>query len=459
MTLPEFLALALTLTIIFTVVSGYPVAFMMAGVSLAFAMLGVTLGAFDMALLMAYPQRVYGAVMRNETLLAIPLFVFLGHAVAKTGISERMLTALASLMGHKAGGLSFGVLLVGTMLSVSSGVAGGIEVAMGLIAMPAMLKARYHPALAAGTICASSTLAQLIPPSTVLILAADLMQGVVLRAQLEAGMFTLPPVSVGDVFAGAIVPSMVLVVIYAIGLAIVAWRKPHLCPPIPIEHAHERATPRQLLITFAPPLVLMFIVLGSVLGGISTATEAAALGSLGVVLMAIVQRTIDWPKLLDIGYKTAMTTATMMIVIMAASLFSLVFRGFGGEHIVESFLRHLPGGLFGAMFFLMVLVFLLGFFIDTFEILLLTIPVFGLPLVKMGADPVWLCVMLGINLQTSFMTPPFGYALFYMRASAPPSVATRDIWLGALPFVGLQLLTLCIVWAFPQLVTGLAGGL
>ncbi len=452
MSLSEVLSIALMLTLILTALSGYPVAITMAGTALFFAGLGTILGAFEISFLSGYASRIYAGVMKNETLLAIPLFVFLGHTLARTGLAERMLTSASILLGKRTGGLGFCVIGVGAILAATTGVVGASVVAMSLIALPSMMRAGYDKSLASGLVASSATLAQIIPPSTVLILAADLMQGIVLRGQLEAGLFTLQPVSVGDIFAGALIPGLFLVIVYALYLLWICIKSPHKCPPL-LEDIDNTLSTAHHIQNFGLPLLLVSIVLGSVLFGVATANESAALGSIGALLIAHFSKQLNWQTLKDIGYETAITTGTMMFIIMAASLFSLVFRGLGGEHIVEHFLTTLPGGLFGATAVLLIVCFILGGFIDTFEILLLTLPIFGLPLIKMGADPIWLCVLMGLVLQKSFLMPPFGYALMYLKSVAPQEIETKHIWAGAMPFVGLQIIVIGLVWAFPETAT------
>ncbi|HEU0153923.1 MAG TPA: TRAP transporter large permease subunit [Arenimonas sp.] len=431
--------------------SGFPVAFVLGGVALLAAGAGIAMGSFDPSFLEAFPNRVFG-VMTNETLVAVPLFVFMGVMLEKSRIAESLLEALASLFGKKRGGLVVAVLLVGALLAASTGIVGATVVAMGLISLPTMLRNGYCPRLASGAICASGTLGQIIPPSIVLVLLGDQLGNAYQQAQLRQGVFAPETISVGDLFAGALVPGLGLVVLYLAYVLWVAWRQPERAPAMP------SAAPRSalsLVRAIVPALSLILLVLGSILGGFATATEAAAVGAVGATLFAALYGQLGWARLREVSEQTVKVTAMVFAILLGAALFSLVFRGYGGDDLVHEALSALPGGKWGAVVAVMLLMFLLGFVLDFIEIVFVVVPIVGPVLLALGVDPVWLGVMMAINLQTSFLTPPFGFALFYLRGVAPPELATGDIYRGVLPFIGLQLLMLALVAAFPALATAL----
>jgi tripartite ATP-independent transporter DctM subunit len=450
--LAEALAIALFATLMAALLLGFPVAFTLAGVSLLFAGIGHLLGHFDLVLFLGLAPRYFG-VMTNETLVAVPLFILMGMILERSGIAEDLLTTMGRLFGPVRGGLGFSVVLVGAVLAASTGVVGATVVTMGLIALPAMLKAGYDPRLASGVICASATLAQIVPPSTLLIFLADILQGVNQAAQLQKGNFAPTPVSVGDLFAGALLPGLLLVGLYLAWVALQALLFPARCPALETPPEERRALFRSLVPALILPLGLILAVLGSILAGIATATESASIGAVGAVLWAILRRRLTWALFWEATVGTARTTAVIFAILLGASVFSLVFRGLGGEALVTDALAALPGGATGALLVCMLVMFLLGFFLDTLEIIFVMVPIFGPPLLFMGIDPIWLGVLIGINLQTSFLTPPFGFTLFYLRSVAPPAVATSAIWAGVAPFVALQLLGLVLVWAAPRTAT------
>jgi tripartite ATP-independent transporter DctM subunit len=450
----ELLAIGLFLGVCTGLLLGYPVAFTLAGISLLFAGIGHLLGHFDLVFFLGLAPRYFG-VMTNETLVAVPLFVFMGFVLERSRIAEELLQTLGVLFGTLRGGLGYAVVVVGAVLAASTGVVGAVVITMSLISLPTMLKAGYDPKLATGVICASATLAQLIPPSTVLIFVADILQGVNQTAQLQLGNLAPEPVSVGDLFAGAFIPGLLLVGLYLLRVAWQALADPASCPPLVLPEGERRALRRRVLVVLVFPSLLIASVLGSILAGIATATESASLGAVGAMLFAAARGRMSLALLREASLRTALTTSMIFVILLGASVFSLVFRGLGGEALVEEALRAVPGGVVGAMAVFMLVMFVLGFFLDTFEIIFIMVPVFGPPLIVLGCDPVWLGVMIGINLQTSFLTPPFGATLFYMRSAAPPGIATAEIWRGAVPWVGLQLIGLLLVWAFPVLATWL----
>ncbi len=433
--------------------AGYPVAFTLAGVSLLFAGLGWLLGAFDPAYLSAFPNRVFG-VMTNETLIAVPLFVFMGVMLERSRLAEDLLATVAGLFGRLRGGLVVAVLLVGALLAASTGIVGATVVTMGLISLPVMLRHGYDPKLATGSIAAAGTLGQIIPPSIVLVLLGDQLGNAYQQAQLRLGNFAPKTVSVGDLFAGALIPGLILVGLYLLYALWVAWRHPARAPAIA---RGERVGAWRAVLAMLPPLLLILAVLGSILGGIATPTEAAAVGAVGATLFAALRRELSPSRLLEVALRTVKITAMVFAILIGAALFSLVFRGYGGDDLVHELLGSLPGGTVGAVLAVMLMMFLLGFVLDFIEITFVVVPIVGPVLLAMGVDPVWLGVMMAINLQTSFLTPPFGFALFYLRGVTPPQVRTAQIYRGALPFIGLQLLMLLVLALWPELATWLPG--
>ncbi|MEW6444711.1 MAG: TRAP transporter large permease [Pseudomonadota bacterium] len=431
---------------------GYPVAFTLAGVSLSVALLGHLLGAFDLSLLEALPNRLFGA-MGSDTLLAVPLFILMGVILEKARIAEDLLGSLAGLAGQRPGSLAFAVLLVGALLAASTGIVGATVVTMGLLALPAMMQRGYDTRLACGTICAAGTLGQIIPPSIILVLLGDQLASAYSQAQIAQGIYAPKTVSVGDLFAGALIPGLLLVVLYALYLGWVAWRHP---ARMPAETAGTASVPiAALLKALWPPLLLIFAVLGSILGGIATAGEAAAVGASGALLLAGLRGRLSRPVLGEAARATVRMTSMVFLILIGASVFSLVFRGFGGDEVVHAWLSSLPGGTIGAMIVVMLAMFLLGFMLDFIEIIFVVVPIVAPILLQMGIDPVWLGVMIAINLQTSFLTPPFGFALFYLRGAAPSQIATPEIYRGVLPFIGLQLAMLIILAFWPGIATWL----
>ncbi len=449
MSLPEILCVAMSLSLCAALLLGFPVAFTLAGVALLFAGLGSLMGAFDLALLGGLPSRVFG-IMTNEVLVAVPLFVFMGVALERSQLAERLLAGIGGLFGSMRNGLSIAVVMVGMLMAASTGIVGATVVTMGLLSLPTMLKAGYDPKRATGTICAAGTLGQIIPPSIVLILLADVLQGANIQAQLARGNFAPDSVSVLDLFAGAFLPGLLLVAFYLFWQFWVAWRHPDSCPPLSGKR-HWRAVTRDIL----PLVVLIVAVLGSIVTGVATPTESAAVGAAGAIGLAGWHGQLTVTILRQIMEKTARISAMIFTILIGASVFSLVFRGLEGDQLVASALGDLPGGRMTAMMILMVGIFLLGFILDFIEIIFVVVPILGPVLLGMGFDPVWFGVMIALNLQTSFLTPPFGFALFYLRGVAPPSVRTRDIYRGAIPFIILQIIVLGLLALFPSLATWL----
>jgi len=514
----EWLDLAMFIALCVFVLIGYPIAFTLAGTALVFALLGMSMGAFDPDFLGVFPNRIYG-VMTNEVLIAIPLFVFMGVMLERSKVAEELLDTMGQLFGRLRGGLGISVSVVGAMLAASTGIVGATVITMGLISLPTMLRRKYDPALACGSIAAAGTLGQIIPPSIVLVVLGDQISNAHQEAQRALGNFSPEPVSVGDLFAGALIPGLALVALYIAYQVIVAFVRPKSSPAIPRDEATSASgnMTGRVLHALVAPLVLIVSVLGSILIGVATPTEAAGVGAIGATLLAgyrlaegrpvpiyaaaagligvlILTTFVDTRATRDHiapGEKVAIAFAVLMClgilwglvvslwrvfrsdtlrpvmrttarlstmifaIIIAAQIFSLVFRGLGGDDMVHEFLHGLPGGVVGAMIFVMALMFVMGFFLDTIEILFIVVPIVGPVLLKFGLDPVWLGVMMAVNLQTSFLTPPLGYALFYLRSVAPPEVTTMHIYRGVMPFVFMQLMMLVILTYFPTMATWL----
>ena len=449
----EWVALLLFLSVILVLLAGFPVAFTLGGTALIFAGAGVVSGEFNAALLTGLPNRVFG-IMNNETLVAVPLFVFMGVTLERARIAEDLLETLSGLFGSLRGGLGVSVTLVGMLLAASTGIVGATVVTMGLLSLPTMLRRGYSPEISAGTICASGTLGQIIPPSIILVMLGDVMTSAYQQAQLEMGIFSPKTVSVGDLFAGALIPGLLLVLLYVIYIIGVAFFKPQSMP------AHQRGPDDevsyvQVFRALVPPLLLIFAVLGSILAGVATPTEAAGVGAMGALLLAIGRRQLTLVRLQEVMQSTLRISSMVFLILIGASMFSLVFRGYGGDDGVRAILESLPGGVVGAVIVVMLVMFLLGFVLDFIEITFVVVPIVGPVLLAMGLDPVWLGIMIAINLQTSFLTPPFGFALFYLRGVAPPEITTPQIYRGVIPFVAIQLFALLLLAIFPGLVTWL----
>ena len=504
MPLPELLAVLMVVAVCGLLFAGYPVALTLGGASLAFAALGHALGAMDLSLLYALPQRIFG-VMTNTVLLAIPLFIFMGVMLERSRIAEDLLETMGRLFGSLPGGLGISVVLVGVLLAAAKGVVGATVVTIALITLPTMLRHGYDKRLAAGTVAATATLAQILPPATVLVLLGDQLNNSFQAAQLAKGIFAPESVSVSDLFAGALVPGLTLVALYLLFLVAIAIVRPAAVPPIPPDPAapHGLALVMQVAKAMVAPALLIVVVLGSILIGLATPTEAAAVGAVGAILLAALR--IDgatrWPAYLCVagflalialrmafpqivlvvlmlavagalmfavhqvwraGYlaltvtKTTQMTSMIFTILIGATLFSLVFRGLGGDDMVHRALADLPGGVTGAILAVMLAMFLLGFVMDAFEIIFVVIPIVAPPLLAMpGVDPIWLGIMMAVNLQTSYMHPPLGPTLFFLRGVAPPEITTRHIYVGIIPFVLIQLAMLLVLWFVPGLATGL----
>ncbi|MEM7694833.1 MAG: TRAP transporter large permease subunit [Pseudomonadota bacterium] len=507
----EHLDLLMFAGLVVAILTGFPAAFAIGGVAMLFALWGSSLGVFDLGLLGALGQRVFG-ILTNPVLIAIPLFVFMGLVLEKSKIAEELLTTMGRLFGHRPGGLGISVVLVGALLAASTGIVGATVVAMGLIALPAMLRAGTAPSLGAGIVATSGTLGQIIPPSTLLIILSDVMSNAYQQAQYAAGKFTIDTISVGETFAAALFPGLVLVAIYIAYLWLRARLRPQDLPPLKNVAPVSR---RALLTVILPPIALILAVLGSILGGVATPSEAASVGAVGAILMAgarlgpqrliltgaaafaalavlasarpirlqradtdaadlvvaaiaatllsvgLAALILSLRRIAQSGILTPVMRGTMTIsamifaTIITASMFSLVLVGLGGETRIEQILEAMPGGATGALLFAMALIFVLGFFLDFVEISVILLPLLLPVLIGMGHDPTWLAVLVAINLQTSFLTPPFGFSLFYLRGAAPPEVTTGAIYRGVLPFIALQALGIAVIWFIPQIATAL----
>ncbi|TGY87842.1 TRAP transporter large permease subunit [Marinicauda algicola] len=513
----ELLPFAMFVLAFVALLRGYPVAFTLAGVGIVFALIGAALEIFDPIHLRAFPQRIYGNIMEMDKaiLVAVPLFVFMGVMLEKSRVAEELLEAMGALFGSLRGGLGISVVVVGALLAASTGIVGATVVTMGLLSLPTMLRRGYDPALASGSIAAAGTLGQIIPPSIVLVLLGDQLSGAYSEAQRAQGIFSPDIVSVGDLFAGALIPGIVLVLVYVGYQLVMAAINPKGSPAIPKEEL--KLSWGALLRALVPPLILIVAVLGSILSGLATPTEAAGVGALGATLLAGYRNAgaetnpgrgrsvialsalalialIGSVLVVDLrtaGPGTAMTlafalvalavagtglalwrlnatgvldevmtttaqiSAMVFVILIGASLFSLVFRELGGDAAVEHALEAVPGGVFGALAAVMIVMFLLGFFLDFIEITFVVVPIVAPVLLMMGVDPVWLGVLMALNLQTSFLTPPFGFALFYLRGVAPPEVTTGAIYRGAMPFVIIQLVAILLIVLMPWLATWL----
>ena len=448
----EFIPLLMFGVICLVLLAGFPVAFSLAGTALIFAGLGVITGTFESAFLGAIPNRLYGD-MTNMTLVAVPLFVFMGVLLEKSNLAQDLLSNMAEVIGGFRGSLAISVIFVGALIAASTGIVGATVIAMGLISLPIMLSRNYDPSLSAGTICATGTLGQIIPPSIALVILGAVLSAAYQQSQLSIGNCSARTVSVGDLFMGAIIPGLILVFCYAFYVIIRAYLSPKMAPFQVVTIVSGRW--KILLTSLLPPFILITSVLGSILLGIATPTEAAGVGALGAILLAVSKSSLTRENLTEAVETTTEITAMVFMILLGSSIFSLVFRGFGGDDLITGIFTELPGGAFGAVLVVMVIIFLLGFILDFIQITLVVVPIVGPALLMLGVDPIWLGIMIAINLQTSFLTPPFGFALFYLRGVAPDTLATKDIYRGVIPFILIQLGVLIALAIFPELVTAL----
>ncbi|WP_070987297.1 TRAP transporter large permease [Halofilum ochraceum] len=447
----DAIALLMFPVLLLLLLTGYPVAFALAGTALAFAVLfsdllpmaGIALPwepLFRSARLNILPQRIYGSIMENYTLVAVPFFIFMGAMLERAGLAEELLRTMGRLFGRLRGGLAISVVAVGTLLAAATGVIGASVVAMAVLALPVMLKYGYSAPLAAGTVTASGTLGQIIPPSIVLIILGDQMG-----------------VNVGDLFLGALIPGLLLSGLYVLWITVVAWLRPSAAPALPLDDPEfniERLG-RAVTLGLLPPLALVAAVLGTIFFGIATPTEAGAMGAFGAILLALLRRRLNLSTLRESADTSVRMTAMVFTILIGATAFATVFSALGGTWLIEDLLTGLPGGAVGFLVFVMLAVFLLGFFLDFIEITFIVVPLITPVAISMGFDPLWLGILIAMNLQASFLTPPFGFALFYLRGAAPDTVRTADIYRGVIPFIGIQLFALLIVALFPGLVTWL----
>ena len=447
----EWLPLLMFAAVCIVLLLGYPVAFTLAGVALWFAGAGILMGHFDAHILLAFPDRMFG-IITNTTLIAVPLFVFMGVMLERSRLAEELLENMAIACGRLPAGLGLSVVLVGALMAASTGIVGATVVTMGLISLPTMLKRQYSPSLACGVICSTGTLGQIIPPSIALVLLGDTLSSAYQQSQLKQGIFNAAPVSVGDLFLGAIIPGLILVGMYLAWLLYQGLRYPANAPASP---DNRGIAVSRLVASIFPPVLLIFLVLGSIMAGAATPTEAAGVGALAATLLALSKRQLSFNKLKKVAIDTTRITAMVFAILVGASVFSLVFRGLGGEHMIDTFFQHLPGGVVAAMCVVMLIIFLLGFILDFIEITFVVVPLIAPVLFAMGVDPVWLGIMIAINLQTSFLTPPFGFALFYLRGVAPDSIPTKAIYRGVIPFIVIQLALLAVLAMWPPLATWL----
>ena len=448
----ELIPLVMFGVICIVLLAGFPVAFSLAGTALIFSGIGIMTNTFDGSLLGTIPNRLYGD-MTNMTLVAVPLFIFMGVLLEKSNLAQDLLSNMADLMGGFKGSLAISVIFVGALIAASTGIVGATVIAMGLISLPIMLQRNYDQSLAAGTICATGTLGQIIPPSIALVILGDVLSASYQQSQLSIGNFSARTVSVGDLFMGAVVPGLILVIAYAAYVIIRAHISPSLAPAQEVKAVKNRK--KIIFTTLLPPFVLIASVLGSILAGIATPSEAAGVGAFGGLILTLSKSSLTKKNLTEAVETTTEITAMVFMILLGSSIFSLVFRGFGGDDLISSVFASLPGGVFSAVLLVMVIIFLLGFILDFIQITLVVVPIVGPALLSLGVDPIWLGIMIAINLQTSFLTPPFGFALFYLRGVAPDSLPTEAIYKGVVPFILIQLAVLICLAIFPGLVTTL----
>ena len=450
---PEILAIVMFLTTLGLLLFGFPVAFTLAGSALLFGFLGDALEVFNFRMMGFFPQRIFGTMI-NEPLVAVPLFIFMGIMLEKTKIAAGLLQSIGELFGSTKGGLGIGVVIVGMLLAASTGIVGATVVTMGMLSLPSMIKAGYDQKIATGTICAAGTLGQIIPPSIVLVLLATILQGANEEAAMLKGDLAPDPVTAIDLFAGALMPGFMLVVMFIIFIYFYARIFPNSCPPIQTVKSRSEIY-KEAFKSIFPPLILIVLVLGSILMGVATPTESASVGAVGAAIIAFTKGELTFQNLKEVSLNTVKLSSFVFVILIGASMFSLVFRGFNGDAMIEHFLGSLPGGLFTALLIVMIAIFFLGFFLDYIEIIFVIVPLVGPILIANGADPLWLGILISLNLQTSFLTPPFGFSLFFLRGVAPNEIQTRNMYKGVMPFIGIQVLAIIIVALFPSIATWL----
>ena len=450
---PEILSIIMFFITLGLLLFGFPVAFTLAGSALIFGFIGEAMDIFNFRMIGFFPQRIFGTMI-NEPLVAVPLFIFMGIMLEKTKIAAGLLQSIGELFGTTKGGLGIGVVLVGMLLAASTGIVGATVVTMGMLSLPSMMKAGYDQKIATGTICAAGTLGQIIPPSIVLVLLASILQGANEEAALLRGDLAPDPVTAIDLFAGALLPGLMLVVMFVIFIYFYARIFPTACPPIETSKSRKEIYLDAFKSIF-PPIILIVLVLGSILFGVATPTESASVGAIGAAIIAYTKGELTFQNLKETSLGTVKLSSFVFVILIGASMFSLVFRGFGGDEMIEHFLGSLPGGLYGALFVVMIAIFLLGFFLDYIEIIFVIVPLVGPVLIAYGADPLWLGILISLNLQTSFLTPPFGFSLFFLRGVAPKEIKTKNIDRGVIPYIGIQVLAIFVVGFFPSIATWL----
>lgn len=443
----EIIPLLLLVLVCCALLFGYPVAFTLSGVSILFALICVPLGIFDESIFKSIPLRIFG-IMNNVTLLAVPLFIFMGTVLERSGIASKMLENMALAFKNIRGGLSISIIAVGALLAASTGIVGATVVTMGLMSLPILIQQGYKKDFSAGLVASTGTLGQIIPPSIALVLLGDVMSNAYQRAQNDMGIFSQKTVTVGDLFIGAIVPGVLI----CLGYLIYAIYQNSKNPDIKFYPNAKSSSSSEILKTLALPLSLIVLVLGSIISGIATPTEASAIGAMGAVFIAMIDGKFSLSFIKETSEKTAVVSTMIFTILIGASIFSLIFRGVGGDELINLIFGSLPGGSYGALIFVLLLVFLLGFILDFIEICYVIVPLVAPPLLIMGFDPVWLAILLAINLQTSFLTPPFGFSLFYLRGVADKSIKTSEIYRGVIPFILIQLFVLSIVFVWPKLI-------
>ena len=443
----EIIPLILLMLVCCALLFGYPVAFTLSGISILFALICIPFGIFDPAIFKSIPLRIFG-IMNNVTLLAVPLFIFMGTVLERSGIASKMLENMALAFKNIRGGLSISIILVGALLAASTGIVGATVVTMGLMSLPVLIQQGYKKDFSAGLVASTGTLGQIIPPSIALVLLGDVMSNAYQRAQNNMGIFSQKTVTVGDLFVGAIVPGILI----CLGYLFYTLYQNSKNADIQFDPNAQSASSTDIIKTLAMPLLLIVLVLGSIIAGIATPTEASAIGAMGALFIALINGKFNLAFIKEASKKTAIVSTMIFTILIGASIFSLIFRGVGGDELINLIFGSLPGGPYIALIFVLLFVFLLGFILDFIEICYVIVPLVAPPLLMMGFDPVWLAILLAINLQTSFLTPPFGFSLFYLRGVADESIKTSDIYKGVFPFILIQLLVLGLVLVFPFVV-------
>ncbi len=451
--LEAFFVAVLFLSAVAALLSGFPVAFALGGASVIVAFFGAEADLFPWGMMSSAMGRIVN-LMTNQTLVAVPLFVFMGVVLERSKIAEDLLVTMGQVFGRLRGGLGIAVVVVGGLLAAATGIVGATVVTMGLISLPAMLRANYDRSLAAGVICASGSMAQLIPPSTVLIMLGIMLQNANTQANMQMGNYAADLVTITDLFAAALLPGALLIVLFIAWILIKAAIDPQACPPVAMTEDERRSLFVRTLKAVVPPVVLIVVVLGSILTGTATATESASLGAVGACILAILRRRFGLKLLGEISRSTLLISNMIFAILIGATIFSLVFRGLGGDDVVTGLIKDMPGGAVGATLFVLLVMFVLGFLIDTFEIIFIVVPIFAPVLIMMGVEPIWLGTAMAIVLQTSYLTPPFGFAIFYLQGTTS-ELSGPTIYRGVVPFIVIQLIAVAILWEFPPIATWL----